>query len=102
MKDTTVINSSVIIIATKDDQIKGLQFSVNPKIEYLPEEVSESFPNLLAYSAGTCSVKSISYENFKGLNKLRGLWLSGNQIEKVSSDTFKDLVLLEHLEFGNQ
>lgn len=95
MRETTVINEADVTIATNDESIGGLSLYSNRKIKFLPVQVGEKLPNLLGYSAYSCSIKTISKENFAGLNKLKVLYLNGNQIEKVNRNTFEGLVSLE-------
>ena len=97
MDKTTEINSADTTIASRDESIEGLRFWGNKKIKFLPIKVSEKFPNLLGLEAGLCSLTTISTANFKGLNKLRFLGLQYNQIKKIRSDVFEDLVALEYL-----
>jgi Leucine-rich repeat (LRR) protein len=97
MNDAT-IDSDGFKISPNDETIKGLYLHNNRKIELLAEAINESFSNLLGYMARDCSIKQISYKNFKGLFQLRELYISYNQIETISSDTFKDLTSLEYLE----
>lgn len=97
MQNTIAIDSNRVTISIKDESVIGLDFWGNKKIKFLPVQVNESFPNLLAYSAGHCSLSTIEKENFKGMNKLKGLWLYMNQISTINSDTFEDLVGLEML-----
>lgn len=63
----------------------------------MPTNLSLSFPDLIGISADFCSIKMVFKENFKNLNKLKELWLSNNQIEKVMGNTFEDLTSLEWL-----
>lgn len=97
MERTTVIDEDNVSISTFDENIGGLLFRRNKKIIFLPVKVAEAFPNLELYSAWDCSVTQISRENFAGLRKLKILHLEVNQIEKIQSDTFKNLVSLEIL-----
>ncbi|CRL03220.1 CLUMA_CG016747, isoform A [Clunio marinus] len=97
---TCIVNTASIDVkeftfASRIENITGLDFDANKKVEYLPIFIHEKFPNLEALSAYDCSIKEISKESFKELNKLKVLWLSGNQIQKIESDVFKDLTLLE-------
>jgi Leucine rich repeat len=82
--------------------ITGLKFKDNKKIVYLPVEVDEKYPGLIGYDASKCSIKEISKENFKGLSKLKILWLHHNFIERVDSDTFQDLSSLQVLVLGKK
>lgn len=102
MKKDTSIQEFNISISNFDAAVKGFTISSNLNILYLPIQVAEKFPNLLAYGANHCSVKEISGANFKGLNKLITLGLNGNQIEMIANDTFTDLVSLETLSISNK
>ena len=97
MDDTTEINSADTTITARDESVEGFWLWVNKKIKFLPIDVSEKFPNLLGLSAYSCSLTTVSKANFKGLSKLRYLNLGYNQIEKIRSDVFSDLVSLEQL-----
>lgn len=100
MWQITIIDSPDVTISSDRDEYMGaLHFNNNKNISFLPVKVSENFPYLLAY-AGHCSVKEIYLENFEGLRKLKVLNLIGNQIEKISNDTFDDLTALERLYLG--
>ena len=100
MDKTTAINSADNTIASRDESVEGLWLQSNNKIKFLPIEVSKKFPNLLGIDAYSCSLTTISKANFKGLSKLRGLYLANNQIEKIRSDVFDGLVALEALSLG--
>lgn len=97
MKQRTVINATNFIIAElKDEDIEGVDFEGNTNIEYLPYKIYKQFPSLVEYRAQFCSIKQITRENFEKLNRLKYLVLGYNQIEKISSDTFRDLESLLH------
>lgn len=101
MQKVTIINLPGTTIAGNiNDRIQALTLAQNEKISYLPEQVNEKFSNLLVYGAQYCSLTSISRRNFLSLTYLRGLYLEGNQIKKISSETFDDLISLEILELG--
>jgi Leucine rich repeat len=98
MQGTTVINEiGSTFSTTPDASMVGLNFEGNKNIEYLPENIAETFPNLLGYDAWKCSIKIIFKAMFKNMNKLKVLSLQNNQIERISSDTFEDLVSLKYL-----
>lgn len=100
MMHTTTINEPGATISSRDEDeaMAGLSFYTNMKIFYLPESVDGIFPNLMGYSAPFCFVKEISKVNFQGLKKVKFLYLQYNQIEKIPSNTFEDLVELEKVE----
>jgi Leucine-rich repeat (LRR) protein len=97
MHGTTVIDQKNMRIANRDGAVRGLGLWINKKIHYLPIGVKEAFPHLEFISAGQCAVREISKENFAGLSSLKALWLEQNRIEKIDTNTFEDLVSLEHL-----
>lgn len=78
----------------------AISFYGNSKISFLPQGVGGKLPNLLSYAATYCSVKAIFKDNFKGLSKLIYLGLNRNEIEKIPTNTFEDLKVLEKLELG--
>lgn len=101
MSESTLIDTKgVELYGKKDKKMRTVNFYDNLKIEYLPIKVDEIFPNLNTYSAGFCSIREISQENFKGLTKLRALFLQHNKINRILSDTFQDLKLLQAIELG--
>lgn len=98
MKEISEINSpSSIISLPPDNSVTGLDLGYNKKINHLPIKVYETFPNLVLYMANDCSLKTISRLNFENLTKLKSLWLSNNQIEKVDSRIFESLLSLQWL-----
>jgi hypothetical protein len=95
--DTEISQLGVNISSQADSTVKAIDFNHNDKIVFLPESPSSIFPNLEAYFAYDCSIKTISASNFKGLSKLRRLALEENYIETINSDVFQDLISLETL-----
>lgn len=89
-----------LITSPADSSVEGFTSYTNKNIRFLPENPAEKFPNLIIMWAQDCSIEKISKKNFQDLNKLRGLALSSNLIEKITSDTFEDLVSLTHLYLG--
>jgi hypothetical protein len=94
------IESTGVKFSTNDATINGLDLSNNLKMFYLPENVGESFPNLIGYSVQRCSVKHVLKLNFNGLKKVKELLLTYNQIEKIENSVFDDLVSLERIWLG--
>lgn len=94
---TTSIDRPDTEISARDESVTGFWSIGNGKILFLPIDIDLKFPNLQGYGAERCSIKEISKRNFKGLHKLKGLYLHSNQITKISSDTFSDLKVLEYL-----
>lgn len=94
----TTINATNFVIADlKDEEVEGIIFEGNKKIEYLPFKIYLQFPNLDIYKANRCHIKQISKDNFRSLHRLKSINLSFNQIKKISTDTFKGLGNLLHI-----
>ena len=89
-------------LSTSDDSIEGLYMWSNKKIKFLPVNINKSLPNLKAYGANRLSLTIISYSNFKGLFKLKALWLSENEIEIIPDGVFKDLSNIEYLDLRKE
>lgn len=100
MTETAINDTGFLITTPRDDSVGGLSLHNNKKVEYLPENTAEKFPNLKILHAQGCSIKSVSRQNFKNLKTMRYLVLQNNEIQKIESDTFLDLVALEKLYLG--
>lgn len=98
MQQGTTIDSDDSIIQQTDSSISALWINSGKNIWFLPVRVAETYPNLIGYAANSCSVTKISKKNFEGLEKVKALWLTSNQIEKIPSDTFDDLISLEFVD----
>lgn len=100
MIETAIDDPNALITAENDDKMAGIVFHGNKKIFFLPINAYEKFPKLLGYDALACSLTEISKQNFRGLNDLKVLRLSYNNINKIAADTFSDLVSLEVLKLS--
>lgn len=95
--NATMIDADNFVVFPSDFSIKGISFEDNKKISFLPIKMSETFPDLLIYYAPHCSIKSVSFENFKSLKRVREVYLYNNQIERINTNTFQDLISLEYV-----
>jgi hypothetical protein len=92
---TSIDGKGFKISSSRDENVKAIIMSRNKKIIFLPDSPADIFPNLEMYCSDRCAIKEITRENFRGLLKLRFLFLIDNQIEIVRSDTFQDLTAIE-------
>lgn len=103
MNNNTRINATNFVVAgSKDGRTKGVEFSNNLEVEYLPYKIFMQFPKLLELRAFQCSIKQITKHNFEQLIELEKIVLHGNQIQEISVDTFKgivNLILIDLSEF---
>lgn len=80
-------------------KIEELNFKSTTK--RLPRRIGEHFPHLLALICFKRGLMSIDRSDFSGLNKLRVLRLSGNQIQSLSDDVFHEASSLEIIFLDN-
>jgi hypothetical protein len=95
--DNTVIMVNRTFAKEDVVQIMG---SLVTATKFLPVDLVSTFPNLQGIGFSACSISEISYRSFKGLSKLKDLWLSYNRISKLDGKVFKDLVNLKVLAMG--
>lgn len=95
--ELTTINAAGFKFIGMHYSVGGLSFYGNREVSFLPVDIDQNFPNLLAYNAASCSISLLSKSSFKGLHKVRELWLNNNYIVRIDSDTFEDLVALKCL-----
>jgi hypothetical protein len=79
-----------------DSTVRGFDIRNIPEVKFLPENLSEKFPSLVAAQFWSCSIKSINENHFKGLHDLIVLSFDLNKIERIDSNAFKDNVKLEY------
>lgn len=97
LQEAVIDFQDFFIASEQDSTIKNLEFYFNQKIKFLPISVYKNFPSLMMISANYCSIKVVVKENFEKLGKLERLYLSGNNIEDIATNTFEDLKSLEYL-----
>lgn len=102
LKEVTIDQLDARINSSIDEAMVGLDFHSNKKVFYLPIDVHEIFPGLQVYSASHCSIKKITRRNFMQLKKMKVIWLTGNQIERISSDAFDDLTAMVELQMSEK
>lgn len=88
------------IVNEKDEVMKGLVFTSNTKVLYLPVDIFQVFPSIETYLAEECSIQEIIKENFRGLVKLKMLILRRNKISTIRSGTFEGLHALKTVELS--
>lgn len=99
---TAIRTTSVTFYPGVDDSINAISFSFNQKVDFLPIQVNQKFPNVIEYRAANCALQRVKKANFEGLIKLEALRLSGNRIERIASDTFEGLFKLKLINIGSQ
>lgn len=98
MDTHTAIDAGNFVVADlKDEDVGGIVFEGNKKIEYLPYKIYMQFPNLYAYFAKGAAIKYLTKENFEKLNRLLIIDLAFNNIQKIRADTFSGVPYLENI-----
>lgn len=100
MSSTAITSNDFLITTARDDSVEGFYAEDNKKLVYLSTNLGEIFPNLIGVHASNCSIKTISKETFKGLNKLRELQLGSNQIAEIGDDYFDHIPSVEKIVLG--
>jgi Leucine-rich repeat (LRR) protein len=85
------------IASAQDDNVTAFSIKSNKDVQFLPENLSKSFPNLIGAEVWNCSVRFVSLSHFRGLQSLNLLDLSFNNIEKIDNGAFDDNTKLKKL-----
>lgn len=85
------------IASDLDNSVHGVDFNNNTQVQFIPTDLSLTFPSLIVVQFWTCSVKFIKESNFKGLVDLLFINLANNKIRKIEDGSFKDNTKLEFL-----
>lgn len=96
----TVDSQQVNISSLQDSTAKGLNIRDEKDVIYLPANVAELYPNLVAVSIFNCSLKSTNKQICNKLLELRYLNFGRNKIKMVESEAFAKLTKLEYLALG--
>lgn len=100
MTEKTAINRTGVEIFSKNLSVRNLTLNWNNKVRFLPENVHESFPNLVVFEAENCRVKQISRNNFRGLYRLKVVNLAGNLISNIDAGVFSENVELQIIDLS--
>lgn len=93
-----VYDEDFTISPATDPTILGLRIESKKRVRFLPKNLSLVFPDLVLFIVSECAVSDVRKEHFKGLSKLRFLYLDYNIIDNVEIDAFVDLVSLQVLD----
>lgn len=84
-----------------DENVKRLLMVDNKNVEYLPQNIGVSFPNLELFDTANCSIKSVTKQNFIGLTALDSMYIHSNKLQSLDENVFSDLVNLRVLYLGD-
>lgn len=94
-----VDDENFTIFPATDERIFAFDVQHKLGVKFLPTNLFQVFPDLIAVQVLNCSLSSVTNQ-FRGLSRLRQLNLSRNNIEYVAGDAFVDLFSVEFLELS--
>lgn len=71
------------------------------EVHYFPRGLPKLLPNLEQLSINHCGLKEINAEDLEGLNRLKFLDVSNNQLEYLPDNLFEHVPQLSHANFRN-
>jgi Leucine-rich repeat (LRR) protein len=80
--------------------VQGFSIEEIPNVNYIPEGLEESFPNLISIDIMSAQLKEIKQTDVKKFPKLIRLDLSNNNIKIIEKDLFKYNPQLREIFFG--
>lgn len=83
----------------KNEDVRVLQFQ-ETTVNFIPRGLNLIFPNLDKLKIKNCGLKRITREDLVGLEKLRHLYLDGNELTSLPDDLFIDMPNLKWINFG--
>lgn len=72
---------------------------INQVVGFIPNNVSEFFPNLDYFDVFNTAVAEITRDSLKGLHRLRIFYADWNRIKSIGSDLFADNLELQEISF---
>lgn len=102
IKDQSIDAPNITIASTGDDHLVN-DFSIFNQTDmfFLPDKIGERFPNLIAMGSGFFKIRSLQRSNFFGFRRLRNLYVTNSDLEKIEHDTFQSLDTLVILDLSN-
>lgn len=97
MTEETTIGNEDFTVAPKDELVAIISLAYNKKIAFLPQNISDCFPNLRNYDAAACAIEKIKKSNFANLVHLSTVNLDGNLIQSIHADVFSGLSSLQSI-----
>lgn len=70
------------------NEIKAFHIHDSPSCFYIPYGVHEFFANIEVLTVNFCGLKTVTKEDLKPLQHLRGLYLQNNELSSLSHDLF--------------
>lgn len=95
---TNISQPGIQLSNERNSFIEKMYIVADSLVHYLPENISETYPNLRGVKIKECPLKTVNRRNFRGLRKLEWLDLKRTSLEKLNDEhTFDDLEELNSL-----
>lgn len=95
-----IITQFSIISSPNNMSVTAISIKNEKDIEFIPVNIDEKYPNLIAFQARNCSIGSLNEHIFNNLSDLKLINLAHNKIITVGNNIFDDQNMLEYLELG--
>lgn len=93
----TIGNEDYVLDSDVDDTIEEFIIRKMKKVQFLPVNISDKFPNLKLLEVNDCGLTVVRSFYFKNMFNVQRMDLNHNEIDTIEVDAFKDLVSVERL-----
>jgi hypothetical protein len=86
-----LINGPDFTVADFESQetVEGFSINNNFQVKFIPKNLAQKLPNLIAFEIYNCSVESVEDHHFQGLSELISLFFVGCGISHNVNGSFK-------------
>jgi Leucine-rich repeat (LRR) protein len=85
----------------RNESVTNIVGIENKGIKYLPQDISDVFPNVKDIRISGTSLSAITKSNLHDMTKVQTLNLDHNEIASIGEDAFDDLVAIYRIELSN-
>jgi Leucine-rich repeat (LRR) protein len=97
ISNQTIKDKAAIIESGFIGSYKAFNIKNDKNVEFIPTNIGEKFPNIVALQIFNCSIRKIGSKHFNNLHKLIQLTFTKNEIAEVDDKPFEDQTKLEWL-----
>lgn len=95
---TSISHAGKTLNNSRNENVSEFRIEFGKNVEFMLEDLSKTFPNLDTMYVYDTSVKSLTKNNFYGLNKLKSLLFVNGILSSLDEDSFDDLESLNSLD----
>jgi Leucine rich repeat len=101
IENQSIDNHGYIITPARDATVKTFNIRNNKNVKFIPDNVGDTFPQLIAFQIWNCSLEVVEGFPFKSMHELQLLNLGSNHIVYIESGAFDQLIKLERIQLNN-